>query len=167
MTRRLDGRNLFTLFIAVVFAGALVVAWDWPLRASVIVLVLGTVGLALSLAQLAIDMRKSAAEAAAAARPTYETPTFEAEDPKLSSRQTYQTWAWLVGLVVAVPIVGLPVALTLFVFLYCKLHGGGWPMSLALSGGVAAFVWGIYVQIMHVYWPGSLLGALLRDWIEI
>jgi hypothetical protein len=162
----MSGRNLFTLFIAAVFIGALVIAWDWPLRASIIVLVLGVCGAGLALAQFVVDLRKGKAEADQP-RPAYETPDFEAEDPRLGTRNTWETWAWLVGLVALIPVLGMPVALTAFVFLYCKTHGGGWLISLFLASLVAVFIWGVYVQIMHVYWPNSLLGDLLSGWMEI
>ncbi|MQA65126.1 MAG: hypothetical protein GEU76_04375 [Alphaproteobacteria bacterium] len=167
MTRLVSGRNLFTLFIIVVFGGALFMATDWPLRASIIVLVLGTLGIGLGALQLVLDLRKTAEEERDTPRPTYETPSFEAEDPRLNSLATYETWAWLVGLVVAIFIIGLPLALIAFVFLYCKTHGGGWLLSLFLTSGIAAFIYGIYVQIMHVYWPRSLLGEVLLPWVEI
>lgn len=166
MTRILAGRNLFNLLVIAVFAGALAMAWDWPLRASVLVLVLGVCGLGLGLAQLVVDMRKVVAEKDTP-RPTYETPTFESEDPRLSLRATIETWAWLVGLVAMIPVVGLPVTLTAFVFLYCRTHGGGWGISLFLTALVGGFIYGVYVQIMHVYWPSSLLGDLLNGRVEI
>lgn len=166
MTRALSGRNLFTVFIAIVFAGAVTEAASWPLRASIIVLVLGSLGCVLALAQLAVDLRKARADQDQP-RPTFETPDFEAEDPRLSLRATIETWAWLVGLVAAIPVLGMPVALTAFVFLYCRTHGGGWGMSLFLTTLVGGFIYGVYVQIMHVYWPNSLLGELVREWVEI
>jgi hypothetical protein len=166
MSAILSGRNLFTLFILLVFVGALVTASEWPLRASIIVLVLGVCGAGLALAQLIVDLRKPRTEKDTP-RPTYETPSIETEDPMLGARATWETWAWLVGLVVMVPIVGLPVALTAFVLLYCRAHGGGWPISLLLTALVAGFIYGVYVQIMHVYWPSSWLGGLLEGIVEI
>src|SRR3546814_9366280 len=48
--------DLFTLFIIVVLAAALIIASEWVLRASVLVLVLGSVGLAAAIAQLIADV---------------------------------------------------------------------------------------------------------------
>jgi hypothetical protein len=49
---RLEGL-LFTLFIGVVMAAALWFARDWPIRASIGVLVLGSIGVGLASWQLA------------------------------------------------------------------------------------------------------------------
>jgi hypothetical protein len=58
-------------------------------------------------------------------------------------------------------MVGLPITLTAFVFLYVIAYHGSWRIGLLLSALVAAFIFGIYEEIMHVYWPESYLGGLL------
>ena len=52
---------LFTVFIGVVMAGALWFAREWPIRASIGVLVLGSIGVVLAIWQLLLDLRKSGA----------------------------------------------------------------------------------------------------------
>lgn len=154
--------NLFTVFIILVFAGALIEASEWPLRASIIVLVLGSAGLALAIAQLVLDLRRPVT--VATAKPIYEVPSFDKADSQLLSRDSLEIWAWLIGLVCAIPIVGLPVALTAFVFLYARTYGASWGMSAFLAALVAGFIYGIYVRLMYVYWPPSLLGKFI-DWM--
>lgn len=147
--------DLFTAFIILLLAGALIEAWSWDLRASIIILSLGGVGLVLAIAQLVADLRRHPAEAAA--RPTYEIRSTDEADSKLG-RRSLEMWAWLVGLVLAIPIVGLPVALVTFVFVYAKVYGAGWMLATFLAGLVGAFTFGIYDRLMYVYWPESLLG---------
>ena len=43
---------LFTSFVGLVIVGALFVATDWPVRASIIVLLLGSIGIVLAAMQL-------------------------------------------------------------------------------------------------------------------
>ena len=43
--------DFFTLFIGLAILAAMIAAWDWPLRASIIVLVLGSAGLVMVAAQ--------------------------------------------------------------------------------------------------------------------
>ncbi|MFT5539256.1 MAG: hypothetical protein ACI82H_000773 [Alphaproteobacteria bacterium] len=88
-------------------------------------------------------------------------PTIQDTDPKSTLWGTLEIWGWMLGLVLAVPIVGLAVGLPLFVLIYTKFYGASWRLGLILSGLIAAFIFGVYVQIMHVYWPDSLLGDLL------
>ncbi len=151
--------DLFTVFIILVLAAAVYIATGWELRASIIVLVLGGLGLVMAVAQLAMDCL---ARPAAAAKPRlqYELPSFEDADPRATFLGSLEIWAWLAGLVIAIKIVSLPLALPLFVVVYAKAYGGGWRLSGFLGLLIAAFIFGVYEQIMHVYWPDSLVGDM-------
>lgn len=153
---RFKTSDLFTVFIIAIIATALIVASEWTLRASVLILVLGSAGLLLAIAQLFIDIYHRAPDKVVAG-PQFEVPSFDDVDPKLLTKSTVEIWLWLVGLMCAIPIIGMPVALTLFVLVYCKIYGGSWLVSLFSAGLVALFIWGIYIHLMHVYWPDSLL----------
>lgn len=157
---RLTPRNLFTIFIIVVLVAAVVVASSWTLRASIVILALGSVGVVLATAQLLIDVF-GAAPAGPKRAPVYELPTEEDPDPRSTFWGSVEIWGWLIGIVLAIPLVGLPIALTAFVFLYVVAYGGSWRVGVFLAALVAAFIFGIYEQIMHVYWPESYLGDLL------
>jgi hypothetical protein len=157
--------DLFSVFVLVVLIGAVAIASQWVLRASIIILVLGGVGIVLMTAQLLLDIFGREVVSAAPEVPKFELPIIQDTDPKSTLRGTLEIWGWMVGLVLAVPIVGLAVGLPLFVLTYTKFYGASWRLSLILSGFIAAFIFGVYVQIMHVYWPDSLLGDLL-GWEE-
>jgi hypothetical protein len=157
---RFKTSDLFTVFIIAMIATALIMASEWTLRASVLILVLGSAGLVLALAQLFIDTFHRKADMPEAV-PQFEVPSFDDVDPKMLGKSTLEIWAWLVGLVCAIPIIGMPIALTLFVVVYCKVYGGSWLVSLFSAGLVALFIWGVYIHLMHVYWPDSLLGRYI------
>lgn len=158
---RFKASDLFTLFIIALISGALIMASEWILRASVLILVLGSAGLVLAIAQLFMDTFHRAADAPVAA-PQFEVPSFDEADPKMVGRSTLEIWLWMIGLVCAIPIVGMPIALTLFVVVYCKVYGGSWLVSVFCAALVAVFIWGIYIHLMHVYWPASLLGRYIE-----
>ncbi len=153
--------DLFTVFIIALIAGALIMASEWTLRASVLILVLGSGGLVLAIAQLFVDTFHRAPDKPVSG-PQYEVPSFDEADPSMISKSTLEIWLWMVGLVCAIPIIGMPIALTLFVLLYCKIYGASWLVSLFSAGLVAVFIWGIYIRLMHVYWPDSLLGRYIE-----
>ncbi|MGB7950008.1 MAG: hypothetical protein WCH75_20170, partial [Candidatus Binatia bacterium] len=73
-------KPLFTLLIGIVLAGAMQVSLEWPVRASIIILVLGAVGSALVIAQLVSDLRN------AVSGKSSETLTMEAPAVEISSR---------------------------------------------------------------------------------
>jgi hypothetical protein len=92
-----------------------------------------------------------------------ELPTFEDADPKATLWGTFEIWAWLLGLLVLIHITGLDLALPLFVMIYARFYGASWWLAGGLAIALGVFIFGIYDQIMHVYWPESILGDLFLD----
>lgn len=148
---------ILTLFFGLVIAFALIVAWEWPVRASIIILLLGSVGLILALAQLVLDFKTLGAKGVGVARPTFDLAPIEAE----GRWGSLEIWAWLLGLFATIHVIGFPLTLPLFVFLYCKTYGGGWLLSLVLSSLTFGFLYGVFEQVLHVPWPEPLVGVLL------
>lgn len=153
--------DLFTLFIGLAILAAMIAAWDWPLRASIIVLALGSAGLVMVAAQLILDLGRSR-KPAPEAKPAFEIPSFEDDGAEALPRGALEVWCWLIGLLLAVLVVGLPAALVLFVFLYMKSYGAGWLPSLGMAAAIAGFEYGVYDRIMHVYWPEALIWRLFE-----
>ena len=153
--------DLFTLFIGLAILAAMIAAWDWPLRASIIVLVLGSAGLVMVAAQLILDLGRSR-KPTPEARPAFEVPSFEEGGAEALPRGALEVWCWLVGLLLAILAVGLPAALVLFVFLYMKSYGAGWLPSLGMAAAIAGFEYGVYDRIMRVYWPEALIWRLFE-----
>lgn len=151
--------DLFTIFVIVLLAVALLLAKEWPLRASILVLVLGGVGLLLALIQLGMDITRPPEKEEA--RPVYEIRSFNSVDPALYSRNSLEMWSWFAGTIAMIPVLSMPVTLTLFVFLYSKVYGASWLVSLCMGGFTAVFIWGLYMRLMDVYWPDSLLGRVI------
>lgn len=159
---RFRASDLFTVFIILVLAGAVIVASGWVLRASIIILVLGSIGVVLATAQLAVDvfMRR---EARPAPNLKFELPMFDAPEPGAALKGSLEIWAWLLGLLAAIPLFGLPLALPLFVLVYTRFYGASWWLAALLTALIGGFIVGIYNEIMHVYWPDSVLGNLLLE----
>ncbi len=160
---RFKPSDLFTVFIILVLAAAVAIASQWELRASIIILSLGSLGVVLATAQLLMDIFPRGGVTAAPARPTMELPIFEDKTPKETLRGTFEIWGWLIGLLVLIRIIGLDLGLPVFVFAYARFYGGSWRLCAILALMIAAFIFGIYDQIMHVYWPESVLGDLFLD----
>ena len=155
--------DLFTIFIIVVLAGAVAVASQWELRASIIILVLGSVGIVFATAQLVMDLFFRSASGVVTSKPTMELPTLVDTDPKANFYGTLEIWGWLLGMLVLIKVVGLQFALPLFVLVYTRFYGASWRLGIVLAALIAAFIFGIYDNIMRVYWPESVLGDLFLD----
>jgi len=140
---------LFTSLIGLVIIAALFVAKDWPIRASIIILLLGGVGVILTGIQLATDFKAMRTEGSKLVRPTYEVQAIEHQ----GRWGSLEIWAWLWGLFFAIHLIGFPIALPLFVFLYVKLYRGSWLTAIILTAVTGSFLYGIYDYFLSVPWP--------------
>jgi hypothetical protein len=147
---------IFTAFIGLVIIGALFVASDWPVRASIIILLLGGVGVILTGIQLAMDYKAIRTEGSQITRLTFEVQAIEHR----GRWGSLEIWAWLWGLFFAIHLIGFPIALPLFVFLYVKLYGGAWLTTIILTAVTWGFLYGIYEYVLSVPWPKPWLAYL-------
>jgi hypothetical protein len=147
---------IFTAFIGLVIIGALFVAREWPVRASIIILLLGGIGVILTGIQLAMDYKAMRTEKSQITRLTFEVQAIEHQ----GRWGSLEIWAWLWGLFFAIHLIGFPIALPLFVFLYVKLYGGAWLTTIILTAVTWGFLYGIYEYVLSVPWPKPLLAYL-------
>jgi hypothetical protein len=150
-------RIIFTSFIGLLLAAALFVATDWPVRASIIILLLGSIGIVLALVQLGLDFKALRAEGAKVLRPTFEVQAIEHQ----GRWGSLEIWAWLWGLFFAIHLIGFRTALPLFVFSYVKLYGGSWLTAVSLTALTLGFLLGIYDYVLSVPWPKPWIGLFL------
>lgn len=150
-------KSLFTLFILLLLSWAIYVALDWPLRASIIILVLGSAGVVLSLVQLISDLVSHGAGVDESAGIAFDAPALKPE----GRWGNLEIWGWILGFYVTIYLIGFPVAIPLFVFAYVKVYGGRWGTALSLAFLAWAFLYGIFEKILHVPWPEPLLYSLM------
>ncbi|MDP2643986.1 MAG: tripartite tricarboxylate transporter TctB family protein [Desulfobacterales bacterium] len=149
--------DFFTLFMLGVFAFALLESRKWPFRASILVLVLGSCGLLLVLAQLVLDWRNRTGTVSKEKKPEFELADFDTADPKATRRGNWEAWGWIFGLLVGIRFLGFQLILPLFVLAYAKVYGARWWISIVLAGFIGLFLYGVFDQILHVYWPEPIL----------
>jgi hypothetical protein len=157
--------SLFTLVMAALFAGGVLAARGWPWKTALFPTVIGTAGCVMAaVLSLWIGIRGGA--------PSKSDETIARGDIFLDEglrsgeglRRTLVICAWILGVVVATWLLGQPIALPLFVFLYLKVGAGeGWLISLGLTLAVVVFLIGVFDQVIHVSWYD---GELLR-WLGI
>jgi hypothetical protein len=96
-----------------------------------------------------------------------DSPDFQlsAKSPsRVMLRRTLTGTAWIVGFFVAVVLLGFPVAVPFFVFLYAKVQGReSWAASLALALGVWGIFYGLLDRLLHLPFPEGWISA----WIGI
>jgi hypothetical protein len=155
MSRNIEN-IFFTSFVGLVIIAALFISLDWPVRASIVILLLGSIGIVLTTVQLISDFKVLRGADRKAGRPTFEVEALEYQ----GRWGSLEIWAWLWGLFLAIHLIGMPIALPLFVFLYTKLYGGSWTVALLLTAGTWGFLYGVFEQLLHVPWPKPWLWFL-------
>jgi TctA family transporter len=154
---RFTRNALFTLLVALVLAAALWQSRDFGFRAGLFPWAIGIPVLALALLQLALELAGKGQEPATGApEADHRLPASEV------GRRTASILAWIVGYLAAIWLLGFTLGGTLCTFLLLKLGSReGWPVSLAMTAGVAAFIYGVFERGLRVpFPPGQLLAWL-------
>lgn len=70
--------------------------------------------------------------------------------------------AWMLGFLAAVVLLGFPIAVPLFLFLYLKLEGGeGWLLSIVVTLAVTAVFYGLFDALLHLPFAAGWLFSWL------
>jgi hypothetical protein len=125
--------------IMVVSGYGIIAATAWPWKAALFPLVIGVPLFALAAAEALWTLF--------GADPTNE----EARDFQLSI-------GWIFAFFAAIVLLGFPIAIPLFVFLYLKLQGReGWAISIAITLGTWGVFYGLFDLLLHLPFPSGWL----------
>lgn len=157
---RFRPRSFFTLLIIVVLGFGIRDALSWPLRASILVLTIGSLCWVLAVIQLFVELRPHH-EAVSSGMDIELT-----EDQELakSPLQALDIWLWLIGCIVGIWLLGLFITIPLWTFLYAFRHGSRWWLSLILAVICLGFLWGLFDYILQVPFPDAVLP--LERWLR-
>jgi TctA family transporter len=149
---RFDGSTVFGLGLVVLFAWALWRSLSFSVRAGLFPWAIGTTALALAIFQLTRDItgrRSAAGESGESGAPI-----------PAAGRRTVGIVGWIIGMFVAIWLLGFSLATLVVTFLYLKVGAGErWPISVALSLGGFALVYGLFERALGVPFP---LGQLFE-----
>ncbi len=157
---RLKPRSIFTLLLIVILGFGLLTAASWPLRASILVLTIGSLCWLLAVVQLFLELK-----------PHHEAVSSGmdielAEDQELARNplQALDIWLWMIGCIIAIKLFGLYVTIPIWTFFYSFLHGARWWLALILALVCVGFLWGFFDYILHV----PIVDAVfpIEEWIR-
>jgi putative tricarboxylic transport membrane protein len=152
---RFDRSTLFTLAIVVAVGAALWQSRTFGFRPGLFPWAIGIPLFVLSIAQLFSELTQRV-----------ERPPKGAEELPASivTRRTAVMFGWIAGYFVAIWLLGFTIGGVLCTFLSLKVGSRErWPISLAITAAIFAFVYGVFVTALHVPFPP---GALF-DWLGI
>jgi hypothetical protein len=137
--------------IMIVSGYGVVAATAWPWKAALFPLVIGVPLFALAAAEALWTLFGT------------DPASEEARDFQLSTgqdtlRRTLAASGWILAFFAAIVLLGFPIAVPLFVFLYLKLQGReGWGISIAITLGTWAVFYGLFDLLLHLPFPAGWL----------
>ncbi len=153
---KLNGKAWVTLAIMAVAAGVVFSAMGWPFKAALFPMVVGVPLFILSTIQFLkiVLFQKGHSKDV-----TIDFKLSEMQDKALEKKRTVTISLWIVGFFLLVLLVGFPIAVPLFVFLYLKLQGKEkWVMSLILTFVAWVCFYGLFVKFCDI--------PFMEGWIQ-
>jgi hypothetical protein len=130
-----------------------IAAWSWPWKAALFPLVIGIPVFCLAAAE-ALWLLLGRTE-----RGETKDFQFSHELPEREVlKRTAVAAAWILGFFAAIVLLGFPLAVPLFVFLYLKLQGKErWLFSAVFTAAVWLFFYGLFDRLLHLPFPAGWL----------
>ena len=159
MKARTDIRFFLALGTVLLAGYALYSSIDWPLRTALFPRVIGIPLLLLALTEMILSMlgveKKREGHAV-----DFELTTDV--DPVIARKRTVAIVGWTLGFLALILVIGFPIAVPLFVFLYLKLVGKeGWLLTLILTALSWLFIEGLFNRLLHIPFPEGWIFSLL------
>ena len=132
-----------------------VAAWAWPWKAALFPLVIGVPVFLLAAAEALWVLLGSTPQAQA-----MEFQLAADLPRKILLQRTLVIVGWILGFFAAIVLLGFPIAVPLFVFLYLKLQGrDGWVFCSVFTLIAWAAFYGLFDQLLHLPFPDG--------WIQV
>lgn len=147
-----------SLLIMAAAGYSVIAAWAWPWKASLFPLVIAIPLFCLAAAELLwVLLGTTERTEAKDFQFAHDVPEKEA------LRRSAAGAAWILGFFAAIVLLGFPVAVPVFVFLYLKLQGReGWIFSLAFAAAAWGFFYGLFDRLLHLPFPQGWLLAFTQ-----
>jgi len=83
-------------------------------------------------------------------------------DTSLANRRTASILLWILGFFFLIVLIGFPLAIPVFFFLFLRLKGGkGWAISIVIAVLAWGCFYGLFVYLLHIrFWDGWLQKGL-------
>lgn len=158
MRFRANPAALLTLFIMAVWAAAILHTDTFSAQARLFPLVIGSSALVLCAIQLFLDLFAPGKEGPVDPVDLMDLPVDRDVPAREVAIRASKIFAWLVGLFAGSYVIGLPIAVPLFVFLYIAVRSRPSPwITIAITLVILGVVFGVFHYFIHVPWPRPLI----------
>jgi len=144
------------LLIMLASGYGVITAWSWPWKAALFPLVIGIPVFCLAAAEAlwALFGKRPADGRASDFQLSRDLPEKE------TRRRTAIAIGWMLGFFAGIVLVGFPLAVALFVFLYLRLHGReSWTLSLTFTAVLWGIFYALFDRLLHLPFPAGWLSS--------
>jgi hypothetical protein len=153
------GSVLFCVFLIAVAGFAILAALGWkfkaalfPMSVSVPLLILATVQLLLVI----FGKPETTADAAMDLDFSTDVPA------EIARRRVIGSFSWIVAFILLVYLLGFPLTVPLFIFLYLKFQSDvSWPYSIALTAITWGLFYGLFQWLVHIQFESGAIQSWL------
>jgi hypothetical protein len=152
---KLKGHTVFAVFLLLVSGYVVFSASRWSFKTGFFPLAVAIPLIVLVLLHLALELF---APPERAGGPSVEAEFATDVEPRAARRRAFGLFAWVVGFITLVFVVGFPVAVPLFLFFYLTLQSGvGLFQSTGLTACAWAFFYFVFQRLIHLQFEDGLL----------
>ena len=125
----------------------IIAALEWPLRTAIFPVVISIPVLLLALREFVLDLFGK------------EEDDQETVPEETDSRKTRSIFLWILGFFLLIMLVGFPIAVPFYLFLYLKVRGReAWGISIGLAAAGGCAFYGLFVRLLEV--------PFLEGWLQ-
>lgn len=145
-----------SVLIMLMAAYGVFAATAWPWKAALFPLVIGIPLFCLAAAEALWTLFGAAPVQEGQAK------DFQLSIGSQSARRTAVAGAWILGFFAAIVLLGFPIAVPLFVFLYLRLQGReSWRVCVLMTGAIWGIFYGLFDALLHLPFPAGWLATWL------
>ena len=148
---------IFSFCALIFFCVFVYMAQDWRLQARLYPWAIGIPMLILAIVQVILDLKGFKAKQSSDATPMDFQFTKDV-DPTTAKKRAITMFAWLIGFLLLIWLVGFPIGIAVMMFAYLKFQGReSWTLSILLTVIAWLCFWGLFVRLLHLPFPEGLV----------
>lgn len=156
---RITGKAVMDFCIMLIGGGVVITSLQWPFKTALFPIVVGIPVLIFAAIDLCINLFGKNTEKDAG----IDFKLSKGSDEKLQTRRTLAIFAWIIGLFLLVLLVGFPIAVPLFLFLFLKIYGKeGWIITIISTAIAWGVFYALFVRLLNVPFADGWFQNLLR-----
>ena len=160
---RFNGALAFNTFVLVFFGYMVWEAWAWDPQARLFPWVIGIPMLFLAAGHLVVEFRGGQKQKVEGSRPV-DIEFAKGIDPVVARSRTLASFAWIIGFLVSIWLLGFSISTALVVFLYLKVQAReGLVLSLILTCGA----WLLYYVLFERVLKLPFEDGKIFDWLGL